>query len=105
MGPNRHGVGRGGVDRRRISLEVSRFKPISPINKPKWLVYARALRGVPGEAECGIYDLVTGDLVQDVVSLELASARVSDDLRLGARRGPNGSWLIFPAQGGAMAAQ
>jgi WD40 repeat protein len=52
-----------------------------------------------------IYDLVTGDLVQDVVSLELASARVSDDLRLGARRGPNGSWLIFPAQGGAMAAE
>jgi hypothetical protein len=52
-----------------------------------------------------IYDMRTGALVQEVESPELASARVDDSLRLGGRRGPDGSWLIFPAQAGAAASR
>lgn len=48
-----------------------------------------------------IHDLVTGALVQEVVSPELSSARVSENLVLGARRGPGGDWLVFPAKVGA----
>ena len=46
-----------------------------------------------------IYDMLTSALVQEVESPELASARLDDDLKLGARRSPDdGSWLVFPAQ-------
>lgn len=45
-----------------------------------------------------IHDLVTGELVQDVVARELSSARVSEDLALGARLGPGDDWLVFPAK-------
>jgi uncharacterized caspase-like protein len=44
-----------------------------------------------------LHDLVTGGLVQDVVARELASARVSENLVLGARLGPGDDWLVFPA--------
>jgi hypothetical protein len=51
-------------------------------------------------AKVRIYDLVTGELVQEQDAPELATARVSENLKLGARRGPDGDWLVFPAQSG-----
>jgi hypothetical protein len=49
-----------------------------------------------------IHDITTGEVVQEVESPELVSARVESGLELAAR-GPDGAWLLFPAQAGVSA--
>jgi len=51
-----------------------------------------------------IYELATGALVQEVAATDLSTARVSDDHQLGVRIGPDGNWVVFPAQSPAPAA-